>query len=239
MINQYFPKGVRSEQNLLQGLVTESIQILGHDVYYLPRKLQKLDLVLGEDVLSKFDVAVHLEMYMENPGGEQDLLTKFGIQVKENITYVVSKERWNSAVQIPHGADMLNSLRPQEGDLIYEPITASLYEITYVDKENPYYQLNGWYQYRMSCELYNYSHEEITTGIEEIDGIETEFSRDQLSFELLKEDGGKLLQENGDSLIVETEPAAVTPDFDKASHIENAADYISWSADNPFGEIER
>ncbi len=242
-VNRYFTKNLPLEQRLFQGLVTESIQVIGHDVYYLPRKLQRLDLILGEDILSKFDLAIPIEVYMNNiEGGEVDLLSKFGLQVKEQLKYVISKERWVEAIKTPYGSTgtnhLYNDLRPQEGDLLYEPMSSSLYEIMYIDKENPYYQLGTNYSFIMTCELFNYSNEEISTGINEIDSIETDFSSDILQFEMLLEDGARITQENDDSMIQDAETSVAAPKFDKAKSIDNAAEFIEWSADNPFGDIK-
>lgn len=241
-INPFFVKNSSLEQNLFQSIVTESIQVIGHDVYYLPRKLQKLDLIFGEDVLSKFDLAIPIEMYLNNiEGGEMDLLSKFGLQVKEQLKYQVSKERWEDAIKTPYGSTgtnvLYNDLRPQNGDLIYEPMTDSLFEIMYVDKENPYYQLGTNFFFTLTCELYEYSSEEIITGVSHIDDVVTDFSMDRMQFEFKLEDGFKMLQENGDSLILDSEESPANPEFDKSLAIDNAADYISWSADNPFADI--
>lgn len=241
-VNPYFTKNSSLEQNLFQSLVTESIQVIGHDVYYLPRKLQRLDLILGEDILSKFDLAIPIEMYLDNKeGGEMDMLSKFGLQVKEQLKYQVSTKRWIEAIKTPYGSTgtniLYNDLRPQNGDLIYEPMSDSLYEIMYVDKENPYYQLGTNYFFTLTCELYEYSSEDINTGIAGIDDIETGFSMDILQFELLMEDGFKLLQENGDSLIQDVDKLASTPEFDKSIAINSASTFVSWSADNPFSDI--
>lgn len=242
--NKYFKKNQANEQSLLQGLVTESITVMGHDVYYLPRTLQRLDLILGEDVLSKFDVAIPIEMYMDNvEGGEMDLLTKFGLQVNEQIKYQISKTRWQEAIQTPYGSTgtniLYNDLRPQNGDLIFEPMTNSLYEIMYVDKENPYYQFGTNFFYTLTCELFNYSNEDLNTGIEAIDGIETDFSNDMLSFEMLMEDGFKLLQQNGDSLILGVEESPAAPMYEKNESFETASEWVDWNVQNPFGEVYR
>jgi hypothetical protein len=241
-VNPYFKKNIPLEQNLFQGIVTESIKVIGHDVYYLPRKLQRLDLVLGEDVLSKFDLAIPLEMYLNNvEGGDWDLLSKFGLQAKEQLKYQVSKTRWQEAIKTPHGSTgtniLYNDIRPQEGDLIYESMTSSLYEIMYVDKENPYYQLGTNFFFSLTCELFNYSNEEIRTGIGEIDSIETDFSNDILQFEITMEDGFKLLQENGNSIIQDVETSEASPEFDKAITLRRESEFIEWTADNPFGQI--
>lgn len=235
--NKYFPKNLGIEQNLFQSLVTESIKVIGHDIYYLPRKLQKLDLIFGEDILSKFDVAIPLEMYLENKQGEWDLLSKFGLQVKEQLRYYVSKPRWEEAIKNTVGSSMYVNLRPQEGDLIWEPLTSSLYEILYVDKENPYYQLGTNYFYVLTCELFEYSSESIKTGIEDIDDIESVFSKDLLQFELLMEDDNKLLQENKSSIILDIPKSISANEYDKTLAFKEQSSWINFSVENPFGDI--
>jgi hypothetical protein len=236
-INSYFPKNNLIEQKLLQGLVTESIKIIGHDVYYLPRKMQRLDLILGEDVLSKFDLAIPIEMYMINQQGEQDMLSKFGLQVKEQVTYYISKERWVEEIKTPYSARLYNALRPQEGDLIYEPMSTSLYEITYVDKEDPYYQFGSNWQFKLTCEVFAYSNEAFSTGVAEIDVVETDYSHDLMQFEILGEDGFKILQESGSSLITDIEHAVDAPEFDKTEAFTEEVAELEWSASNPFSEL--
>ena len=127
--------GTTNEQRLLEDLIIESIKIYGHDVYYLPRVSVKQDNILGEDVLSQFDNAYPVEMYLTNIQGWEgngELFTKFGIQVTDQATFVVSKRRWEDVVG-SHPAELLQlPSRPAEGDLIYLPKTNSMFEIKFV-----------------------------------------------------------------------------------------------------------
>ncbi len=216
--NPYFKKGVSSEQALMQSLITESIKIQGQDVYYLPRKLQKLDLIFGEDVLSKFDTAVQIEMYMMDRAGwqgENDMIQKFGLRVTESMDFVVSKPRWLEATA---GLTMFNNTRPQEGDLIYEPVTDNLYEITYVSIERPFFQLNKTYQWTISCSQFVYNNEKLDTGISEIDNIENDLGNDLMNLSLTPKDEHSQ-QEN--------------------AFIQAEAPQYNFDINDPFSEVKR
>ena len=128
--------------------------------------------------------------------------------------------------------------RPSEGDLIYFEKTKSLFEIKYVDFQNPFYQLNQIYVYRLVCELFEYSSEDLDTGIATIDGIETKYSQDMLEYQLLQEDGTLILNETNGSIIREEYSSTQEPidnaDFDNLVTLEGILDF---SEKNPFGEI--
>lgn len=235
-VNPYFPKGVTSEQSILQGLVTESIQIQGMEVLYLPRKLQKLDLVFGEDILSKFDTAIPIEMYMFDPGwqGQNDLITKFGLQVREQAEFILSKPRWETIVK-PLSQFTFNKLRPQEGDLIYEPVTNNLFEIKYVSVEKPYFQLNKTYQWSLTCELFVYSNERLDTGIPDIDNIEEKHSQDMLNYQINIEDGFNLTQEDGKTLVQDSVESQLT--YRENTQIESEKEINQFNVENPFGGL--
>ena len=139
--------GTTNEQRLLEDLIIESIQIHGHDVYYLPRRSIDLDEVLGEDVLSRFENAYPIEMYLTNVQGwegDGELFTKFGIQVTDQATFVVSKRRWEDVVGSNPDELLQIPSRPAEGDLIYFPRTNSMFEIKFVQHLNPFYQLGKY-----------------------------------------------------------------------------------------------
>lgn len=164
-------------QDLMEDLMIESIKNKGVDVYYIPRRFRKLDQVFGEDVLSHFDVSFPIEMYLETFNGfegEREIVSKFGIEVRDNMSLVVAKKRFQQeSAKVPVMSDRSIELdAPMMGDLIYFPMTKGLFEIKYVDNKQVFFQGGKLYTYRLDCELFKYSYEEIDTGVSEIDDIE-------------------------------------------------------------------
>lgn len=155
-------------------LIKESIQFYGHDVVYLPRKLVNEDTLFGEDTLAEFRENGCIEMFIESVEGfqgDQDFIAKFGIEVKNQITLVVSQSRWLE--------ENINELvRPKEGDLVYLPLTNDLFEIKYVKDDFVFFQQNKNFMFRLTCEEFDYSQEDFDTGIPEIDAIADEFEND-------------------------------------------------------------
>ena len=180
--NSYFKTyNTSSEQQIVEDLTAEAIQIAGIDVLYIPRKIQKLDILFGEDVLSKFDDTYQIEMYIEDIdsfGGSGDLYTKFGIDITDEMTIIVSRQRFHAVVGA--GVDTYSSrsittsaMRPKEGDLIYFPFNNGLFEISFVQDEDPFYPNGTLTTYKMTCRLYEYDQAEMDTGLitlDEIDG---------------------------------------------------------------------
>ena len=168
--NSYFRNfDAKNEQELLHSLVTESIQIYGHDVNYIPRTLVKEDDILGEDSISEYKDAYSIEMYIKSVDGfegEGDLVSKFGLEVRDQIVFSVARRAWE-------GLDL--GVRPKEGDLIYFPLTDKLFQIMFVEHETPFYQKGALPTFDLTCELFTYSHEDIDTGITEVDDIERQF----------------------------------------------------------------
>lgn len=155
----------------------ESIKNKGVDVYYIPRRFRKLDQVFGEDILSHFDVSFPIEMYLETFNGfegEREIVSKFGIEVRDSMSLVVAKKRFQQeSSKVPSMSDRPIELdAPMMGDLIYFPMTKGLFEIKYVDNKQVFFQGGKLYTYRLDCELFKYSYEEIDTGVSEIDDIE-------------------------------------------------------------------
>ena len=128
--NIYFTDKVRSEQNLYEDIVIESLKIYGQDVYYLPRDLVGEDKIFGDDVPSRFNSSHKIEMYIENIEGfegEGDLLSKFGVEVRDQATFVLSRRTWQRFISLD--SNLAVSTRPQEGDLIYFPLGNQIFEI--------------------------------------------------------------------------------------------------------------
>jgi len=174
--NQYFSLGASSEKNLYEDIVVEGLRIYGHDVYYLPRSIINEDGIFNEASLSEFGEAFQIEMYVENIDGfegEGDLLSKFGLEMRDQMSLVVSNRRWE---QLVGRFQPVPEARPQEGDLIYFPLVKGLFQIQYVEEESPFYQLQNIPTFKLKCELFEYSDEAIDTGIGEIDEFETKFA---------------------------------------------------------------
>tara|TARA_B100000131_G_scaffold176183_1_gene170124 strand:+ start:234 stop:980 length:747 start_codon:yes stop_codon:yes gene_type:complete len=234
-------QGTTNEQRLVEDLIIESLKIYGHDTYYLPRTLVNKDTIFDEDELSKFTQAYPVEMYLDNVNGYEgqgDIFTRFGLEVRDQATFVMAKRRWEDMVQTS-GGTFTQTTRPSEGDLIYFEKTKSLFEIKYVDFQNPFYQLNQIYVYRLVCELFEYSSEDLDTGIATIDAIETSYSQDMLEYQVTQEDGTLVLNERNGSIIKEEYSAGKSEpvdnaDFDNLVTLEGILDF---SEKNPFGEI--
>ena len=175
MLNPYFLNGSQNEQNLVQSLVNEQLKMYGVEVYYLPRQYATEKTIIKEVIESKFEHAYPLEAYVdsyEGFGGQGTILSKFGIQEKDDLTLVISRERFSDYIS-PFMKDIPNikgaTHRPREGDLIWFPLGEKLFEIKYVEHEQPFYQLEKNYVYQLRCELYRYEDEVIDTGIEDVD----------------------------------------------------------------------
>ena len=171
--NHYFSQKVRSEQDLYEDIIIESLKIYGQDVYYLPRDIVNEDRILGDDVPSRFNSSYKIEMYIENVegfDGEGDLFTKFGVEIRDQATFIVSRKRWANSVA--RYDNELSSVRPLEGDLIYLPLSNKLFQIMQVEHEQPFYQLSNLPTYKLRTELFEYNDEDLDTGIDAIDVIE-------------------------------------------------------------------
>ena len=171
--NLYFSDKVRSEQNLYEDIVIESLKMYGQDVYYIPRDIVNEDKIFGDDVPSRFNSAYKVEMYIENTDGfdgDGDLFTKFGVEIRDQATFVLARKRWTQTVS--RYDNEINSIRPLEGDLIYLPLSNSLFQIMHVEHEQPFYQLSNLPTYKMRCELFEYNDEDLDTGIDAIDAID-------------------------------------------------------------------
>tara|TARA_R100000008_G_scaffold86382_1_gene79260 strand:- start:19 stop:1011 length:993 start_codon:yes stop_codon:yes gene_type:complete len=241
---------IATEQNLYRDLVTEAIQIYGHDVFYIDRTLVAKDNILGEDSLSVYRNAQKIEMYMENAdggfAGEREIVNQFGLQNLSEATFVVSKKQFQgkaTQITIEEGTssgdggsilledgtdpatskfegsdfyllletDATDSDRPLEGDAVYHPILDKLFQINFVDHDEPFFQLDNNPVFKLRCRLFDYSSEDLATGISDIDGIETALDVSTTDFQftleqdpaiganaiLLESERGRLIAEDG------------------------------------------
>ena len=172
--NVYFTNGTGSEQLLIEDIIIESLRIYGQDFFYIPRTLVSKDEILGEDRLSKFTSSFPIEAYFENVDsldGQGAFIQKFGLMMEQSATLVVARRRWEQLVG-RFGVTIIPS-RPCEGDLLYFPLNKGLFEIKFVKHQDPFYQLGKLYVYKLQVELFQYSSENIDTGIAEVDAFET------------------------------------------------------------------
>ena len=180
-LNSYFLQGSPTEQRLVQDLINEQLKMYGQDIVYLPRNVIDKNTILREITASGFDDSFRLEAYLLNYQGFEgsgDILSKFGVQSTDAVTFIISKERYEDFIS-PMLADrneIVLSTRPQEGDLIYFPLDNTMFEIKYVEGKKPFYQLNNLYVYQLSCEVADLAaDDEISTGIEAVDQSVTDF----------------------------------------------------------------
>jgi len=174
-LNPYFLQGSASEQRLVQNLINEQLRMYGQDVVYLPRKIFNKKTILKEITVSKFDDAFRLEAYLinyEGFGGQGDILSKFGVKTTDEVSFAISKERYEDFITpfLSSDPNIELSTRPEEGDLIYLPLDNTIFEIKYVEGKKPFYQLNNLYIYELRCEVMDYEmDEDINTSLEEVD----------------------------------------------------------------------
>ena len=272
---------IATERSLYQNLIKEAIQIYGHDVYYMDRQSVNEDTLFGEDTTNQFNTQHPIEMYVEDGegyAGDKEIMTQFGLENRNEITFVVSKERFQELdrqVQIESGTDTTggsilletgtidqsedssilstvsgdnnfyiiqdtaatNSDRPLEGDLVFHPVLTKVFEVSFVDHDEPFHQLDNNPVYKLRCKQYEYSQEVIDTGIAEIDAIEDDLSTDtsehqftleqsttqneNIRLEYRTQEDGLLLEEtDGDNIIAEDDDSSVGTNI----LLENAAD---------------
>ena len=173
-LNPFFIQGTSGEQNLVQDLINEQLRMYGVEVYYLPRSYLTTNTVIEEVIQSSFEDAYPIEAYVQNYEGYDDnstLLSKFGIQSTQEMTFIISKERFETYITpLTEGkANLKLTSRPKEGDIIYMPLGDRMFEIKFVEHEKPFYQLQKNYVYELRCGLFRYEDEVIDTGVEEID----------------------------------------------------------------------
>jgi hypothetical protein len=172
MKSSYF-KDNSGEQNLVEDLSIESIKINGRDMIYIPRQLLDEDKLFGEDNSAKFSKGYEFEMYVQSVNGfegDGDILSKFGIQINDRMELVVARKRFEQEVTTYEPS----ITRPREGDIIYFPLSRTLFEINFVEHENPFYQLGKLYTYLLVCEAFTYGQEDLDTGFSTVDNFETD-----------------------------------------------------------------
>jgi len=205
--NVYFSQAVKSEQNLYEDLIIESLKIFGQDVYYIPRTLVNRDNIMGEDIGSKFDDAYLIEAYIENVDGFEgsgDLYNKFGLEIRDEATFIVSRRQWNNLVGFWN--NQLEDPKPQEGDLLFLPMSNTFFEIMFVEDEQPFYQLSNLPVFKLQCSLFEYNDEQFETGVGEIDAKEITNAQ-QTQLDVTVTGGNHFKQGEIVTQVISTDPA--------------------------------
>ena len=242
--NVYFNTGSTSEQRLYENLIIEQLSVFGQDVYYLPRKLVNEDTLFGEDASSSFNDAYIIEMYLddiEGYQGQKEMMTRFGIDMQDEATFVVSKRRFEQLISLDQ--NLIVSARPNEGDLIYFPSGKKLFEITFVDHDDPFYQLQNLPVFKLRSRTFDYSHEALDTGVKDVDDIYTTITLDALEYQITLESGTEsgtnyLITEAGDWIVSEDYVVSTQDPSSDTDFFETQGDSIlDFSEMNPFGEV--
>jgi hypothetical protein len=222
------------EQLLLEDLIIESVKIYGHDMLYIPRKLNNYDSVYGADDQSSYELSYPLEIYIKNVdgfGGDGDFMAKFGIEIRNQVVFSVAQRRFNEEI-----GEFTTQVRPNEGDLIYFPLNRKCFQIKYVNKFEMYYQLGALQTWEMTCELFEYSDELMNTGIPEIDSLQTKFSTNILDWTILSEDNFDLITEDGDYIIQENSTLDLVAAADNFEIQTESDQFVDFTAYDPFSE---
>lgn len=223
------------EQLLLENLIIESIKIYGEDMYYVPRTLNSLDKIYGEDDTTSYDSAVLVEMYIKSVDGfegDGSFMSKFGLEIRDQVTFTIAKRVFEEEVDIQ---DIL--IRPREGDLIFFPLNKKLFQIKYVNNKPIFYPLGALQVYDMNCELFEYSGEVFNTGIPEIDDIQQKLSLNILDYGILTQDNFVLATEGDDLLVTEEfKVEDIDPFSDNDSIQTEGNGYLDFTERDPFSE---
>ena len=269
-VNHYFQggKGIGndSEKRLHEDIIIESLKIFGQDIYYLPRTLVNRDLVLGEDTSSRFDDSYLLEMYFETTegfAGENEIINKFGLEIRDDTTLVLSKRRFED--HVGSKATLTASGRPNEGDIVFVPLLNSYFEIQFVEDQEPFYQMGNLPVYKLKVTRWEYANEQINTGINTLDAVEDKYTLDQLQHKLTLEYGQEVLTGVGSIMLedyhdystgqpallmqetfvtanIQTQsPYASNLDLNTEAGYDTAStadDILDFTERNPFGEVD-
>jgi len=236
--NFYFNNFTNSqEQVLIEDLVLESIKIYGHDMYYCPRTLIAKDDIYGEDTISEYKTAYYIDLYIRNFDsyeGDGNFLSKFNLEIRDQMTLTVSVRNFMNEIG---NIELID--RPQEGDLIYIPMLDRLLVIKYVNKNPVFYQMGAIQMYDLVCEMFEYSSERFSTGIEAIDSIETNLSLDASEYALLTQDRYIITDQDGYQIVqsgYNFEEQARDPYEDNTEFETEGESILDWTQIDPFSE---
>lgn len=225
-----------TQQDTLEKLIIESIKIYGQDMYYIPRVLNNYDSLYGSDDNSSYETPYSVEMYIKSVNGfsgDGDFMSKFGIEIHDQVIFSVARKSFDNEVG---NAELADLPRPMEGDLIYFPLNNKCFQIKYVNKFEMFYPLGKLYTWEMTCELFEYSGENMDTGIESIDSLQDKFGTNLYSSALNDESLGPILDENGNLILLEAD-ADNFKYYEENDIIQEQSDlFVDFSSIDPFSE---
>ena len=217
-------------------MVIESIKIYGLDCWYVPKKLIDKDKIYGEDSLSEYNKSYMVEMYVKNVegfAGEGDFLSKFNVEIRDQITLTIARRTFENEVQYFE----FGYTRPREGDLIFLPLNNKVFQIKFVEHEPVFYQMGALQMYDLKCELFEYSNEIMNTGFPAIDDLESNYSAAMNTFAILTENNFEITMEDGYSLVNEEYDLEVQDVLSDNYDIETEADnFLNFTEADPFSE---
>lgn len=229
------------EQNLMEDLIIESIRFYGQDMYYIPRVINNFDEIYVADDQSSYETPYSVEMYIKSLNGfsgDGGFMSKFGIEVRDQVIFSVARRVFQNEI-----GQFTTQPRPNEGDLIYFPLNRKCFQIKYVNQHEMFYPLGKLYTWELTCELFEYSGEKLSTGIPEIDDLQVKYDTNMYSFALLDINGAPILDENGDLIMMEDSsvndlPHNASGDLNIMNEeIQKESDmFVDFNAFDPFSE---
>lgn len=229
------------EQNLMEDLIIESIRFYGQDMYYIPRVINNFDEIYVADDQSSYETPYSVEMYIKSLNGfsgDGSFMSKFGIEVRDQVIFSVARRVFQNEI-----GQFTTQPRPNEGDLIYFPLNRKCFQIKYVNQHEMFYPLGKLYTWELTCELFEYSGEKLSTGIPEIDDLQVKYDTNMYSFALLDINGVPILDENGDLIMMEDSsvndlPHNASGDLNIMNEeIQKESDmFVDFNAFDPFSE---
>ena len=204
-------------------------------MWYMPRKLNNYDKVYGADDQSSYESAYPIEIYIKSVdgfSGDGNFMSKFGLEIRDQVVFSVAQRIFNEEV-----GSFSSQSRPNEGDLIYFPLNKKCFQIKYVNKFEMFYQLGALQTWEMTCELFEYSNEQMNTGIPEIDILQAKSSTNILDWNLMDESGFNLITEDDEYIVLEHSlPSDIIAAADNDA-IEDESDiFVDFTAFDPFSE---
>lgn len=227
------------EQILMEDLIIESIKMYGQDMYYIPRVLNNFDDIYVADDQSSYEIAYPVELYIKSINGfsgDGNFMSKFGIEIRDQVVFSIARRVFYNEV-----GQFTTDPRPNEGDLIYFPLNEKCFQIKYVNQHEMFYPLGKLYTWDITCELFEYSGETLSTGIPQIDDLQVKYDTNMYSFAIQDESGVPILDENGDLILMEDSSINDLPHYSEGDlnimneEIQDESDtFIDFSAIDPF-----